>query len=144
MKTLAKKRSRKSGVPSKRSRGSHMPTCGILCAPCDRVAEKITWVSQRKTTKIEDTAYYLLGLFNVSLPIAYGEADGAWYRLMTVIANECTDTSFFAWAGQPSPYSRTLPSSPASYLKLDSRTSASTQIDTYGFAYLLDVCSVRI
>ena len=92
---------------------------------CDRVAEKMAWASQRKTTKIEDTAYCLLGLFNVSLPIAYGEADRAWYRLMTIIANECTDTSFFAWAGQPSPYSRTFPCSPASYLKLDSRTSAS-------------------
>lgn len=85
---------------------------------CNRVAEKMTWASQRRTTKIEDTAYSLLGLFNVSLPIAYGEADRAWYRLMAVIANECTDASFFAWAGQPSPYSRALPSSPMSYLKL--------------------------
>lgn len=92
---------------------------------CDRVAEKMTWASQRKTMKIEDAAYSLLGLFNVSLPIAYGEADRAWYRLMTVIANECTDASFFAWAGQPSPYSRALPSSPTSYLKLDPRIPTS-------------------
>lgn len=92
---------------------------------CDRVAEKMTWASQRKTTKIEDTAYCLLGLFNVTLPIAYGEADRAWYRLMSVIASECTDASFLAWAGPPSPYSRALPSSPASYLKHDPRTSAS-------------------
>ena len=88
---------------------------------CDRVAEKMKWASPRKTTKIEDAAYSLLGLFNVSLSIAYGEADRAWYRLMSVIANECTDASFFAWAGQPSPYSRALPLSPTSYLKLDSR-----------------------
>lgn len=92
---------------------------------CDRVAEKMTWASQRRTTKIEDAAYCLLGLFNVSLPIAYGEADRAWYRLMTVIANECTDASFFAWAGPPSPYSRALPSSAASYLKLDPSISTS-------------------
>lgn len=88
---------------------------------CDRIAEKMIWASQRKTTKIEDTAYSLLGLFNVSLPIAYGEADRAWYRLMAVIANECTDASFLAWAGHPSPYSRALPSSPRSYSKLDPR-----------------------
>ncbi|KAG6371045.1 hypothetical protein JVT61DRAFT_10582 [Boletus reticuloceps] len=88
---------------------------------CDRVAEKMKWASQRKTTKIEDGAYCLLGIFNVSLPVAYGEADRAWYRLMTVIANECTDASFFAWAGPPSPYSCSLPSSPTSYLKLDPR-----------------------
>lgn len=92
---------------------------------CDRVAEKMIWASQRRTTKIEDMAYSLLGLFNVSLPIAYGEADRAWYRLMVVIANECTDASFFAWAGQPSPYSRALPSSPASYSKLDPHTPVS-------------------
>ncbi|KAH0828822.1 hypothetical protein J3R83DRAFT_3273 [Lanmaoa asiatica] len=91
---------------------------------CDRVAEKMTWASKRKTTKIEDAAYSLLGLFNVSLPIAYGEADKAWYRLMAVIANECTDASFFAWAGRPSPYSRALPSSPKSYSKLDPRIPA--------------------
>lgn len=91
---------------------------------CDRVAEKMAWASQRKTMKIEDAAYSLLGLFNVTLPIAYGEADRAWYRLMAVIVNECTDASIFAWAGRPSPYSRALPSSPRSYSRLDPRLPA--------------------
>ena len=38
---------------------------------------------------------------------------------MLVLTNECTDASFFAWAGKPSPYSKVLPSSPISYSKLD-------------------------
>ena len=85
---------------------------------CELVAEIMTWSAKRKTTRIEDRAYSLLGLFNISIPIAYGEGYRAFYRLMVALANECRTPSFFAWAGRHSDHSKALPSSPACYAKV--------------------------
>lgn len=86
---------------------------------CELVAQIMTWSAKRKTTRIEDKAYSLLGLFNISIPIAYGEGHRAFYRLMVALANECHTPSFFAWAGRHSDFSTALPSSPACYARLD-------------------------
>lgn len=85
---------------------------------CELVAEIMTWSATRKTTRIEDGAYALLGLFNISIPIAYGEGHRAFYRLMVALANECLTPSFFAWAGRHSDYSNALPASPACYARV--------------------------
>ncbi|KAK3389860.1 heterokaryon incompatibility protein-domain-containing protein [Podospora didyma] len=37
------------------------------------VSERMRWASLRSTTRIEDTAYSLLGTFEVNLPLLYGE-----------------------------------------------------------------------
>lgn len=87
---------------------------------CELVAEIMTWSAKRKTTRIEDRAYSLLGLFNLSIPIAYGEGHRAFYHLMVALANECLTPSFFAWAGRHSDYSNALPSSPACYARVGS------------------------
>ena len=42
-------------------------------------AQKMSWASQRKTTRIEDISYSLLGLFDVNMPMLYGE--GMQYNL---------------------------------------------------------------
>ncbi|KIJ19553.1 hypothetical protein PAXINDRAFT_8038 [Paxillus involutus ATCC 200175] len=55
------------------------------------------------------------------MPIAYGEGNRAFYRLMEVIAQRCDEPGFFAWAGPHSRYSNAFPSSPASYGRLDSQ-----------------------
>ncbi|KAF9232288.1 hypothetical protein BU15DRAFT_90692 [Melanogaster broomeanus] len=47
-----------------------------------RVQEKMVWASKRRTTRMEDTAYCLVGLFDISMQIAYGEGDWAFHRLM--------------------------------------------------------------
>ncbi|KIJ58275.1 hypothetical protein HYDPIDRAFT_34346 [Hydnomerulius pinastri MD-312] len=86
---------------------------------CIGVPERMRWASKRKTTRIEDVAYSLMGIFDVSMPIAYGEGDRAFYRLLEVIAQESGKADFFAWAGEPSPWSLAFPSSPASYGKID-------------------------
>ncbi|KIJ13643.1 hypothetical protein PAXINDRAFT_116963 [Paxillus involutus ATCC 200175] len=86
---------------------------------CNRVSEKMRWAAKRATTKVEDIAYSLIGIFKVSMPIAYGEGTEAFYTLMKVIAGQCTEPWFFAWCGEPSPYSCALPSSPACYRRLD-------------------------
>lgn len=38
------------------------------------IAEKMAWAARRQTTREEDSAYCLLGLFNVNIPLLYGES----------------------------------------------------------------------
>jgi hypothetical protein len=61
------------------------------------VAEKMMWASKRETTREEDTAYCLLGLFDVNMPLLYGEGKKAFLRLQEHIAASSTDHSMFAW-----------------------------------------------
>jgi hypothetical protein len=37
------------------------------------VAKKMSWASKRGTTRLEDRAYSLLGIFDVNMPLIYGE-----------------------------------------------------------------------
>jgi len=85
---------------------------------CYRVWEKLLWASRRTTTRREDMAYCLVGMLNISMPIAYGEGDWAFHRLMEAILQRCNEPEIFAWIGQPSPYSLVLPSSPACYERI--------------------------
>ncbi|KAF2728258.1 hypothetical protein EJ04DRAFT_504366, partial [Polyplosphaeria fusca] len=57
----------------------------------------MAWASSRQTTRVEDIAYCLLGLFNVSLPLMYGEGHRAFYRLQEAIMTQSNDHSLFAW-----------------------------------------------
>ncbi|KAF9232995.1 hypothetical protein BU15DRAFT_28220, partial [Melanogaster broomeanus] len=61
------------------------------------VCEKMRWASKRKTTRVEDVAYSLLGIFDVSIPIAYGEGERAFHRLMEAIAQKPFDPTVLAW-----------------------------------------------
>ena len=36
-------------------------------------AQKMSWASRRKTTRVEDISYCLMGLFDVNMPLLYGE-----------------------------------------------------------------------
>ncbi|KAI0506412.1 heterokaryon incompatibility protein-domain-containing protein [Xylaria bambusicola] len=61
------------------------------------VAQRFSWASKRQTTRIEDMAYCLLGIFNVNMPLIYGEGRRAFIRLQEEIAKESYDLSLFAW-----------------------------------------------
>lgn len=61
------------------------------------VARKMSWAAHRKTTRTEDMAYCLLGLFDINLPMIYGEGERAFLRLQEEIARETNDMSLFAW-----------------------------------------------
>ncbi|RDW59199.1 hypothetical protein BP5796_12123 [Coleophoma crateriformis] len=59
---------------------------------------KMSWASSRNTTRPEDTAYCLLGLFNVNMPLLYGEGkQKAFLRLQQEILRDSDDESIFAW-----------------------------------------------
>lgn len=62
------------------------------------VAERMSWASKRETTRIEDTAYCLLGIFDINMPLLYGEADKAFLRLQEEILKVSTDQTIFAWS----------------------------------------------
>ncbi|KAF9232390.1 heterokaryon incompatibility protein-domain-containing protein, partial [Melanogaster broomeanus] len=79
------------------------------------VFEKMSWASKRQTTRVEDIAYSLFGIFDISMPIAYGEGKRAFYRLCEAIVQSCLDPTLLAWVGDSSPYSEALPSSPECY-----------------------------
>jgi hypothetical protein len=63
------------------------------------VAEKMSWAANRKTTRIEDMAYCLLGIFDVNMPLLYGEGHRAFERLQFQVLAETDDLTLFAWEG---------------------------------------------
>ena len=67
------------------------------------VAQRMSWASKRRTTRPEDEAYCLMGIFGINMPALYGEGDKAFYRLQEEIMKTCADTSLFAW-GNHEPY----------------------------------------
>ena len=61
------------------------------------IAERMSWAANRETTRVEDRAYCLMGIFGVNMPLLYGEGDKAFYRLQREIASLSGDQSIFAW-----------------------------------------------
>ncbi|KAL8699239.1 MAG: hypothetical protein Q9201_006121 [Fulgogasparrea decipioides] len=62
------------------------------------VAERMSWAARRVTSRSEDMAYCLLGLFDVNMPLLYGEgAEKAFLWLQKEIINQEHDESIFAW-----------------------------------------------
>lgn len=62
------------------------------------VAERMSWAAGRKTTRSEDIAYCLLGLFDVHMPLLYGEGrQRAFERLQEEITRRTDDVSLLLW-----------------------------------------------
>ncbi|KAF2247258.1 HET-domain-containing protein, partial [Trematosphaeria pertusa] len=61
------------------------------------VAQRMSWASTRQATRIEDTAYSLLGIFDINMPLLYGEGKNAFVRLQQEILRNSSDQSLFAW-----------------------------------------------
>ncbi|KAF1851435.1 uncharacterized protein K460DRAFT_382862 [Cucurbitaria berberidis CBS 394.84] len=65
--------------------------------PTVSVARRISWASSRETTRPEDIAYCLMGLFGVNMPLLYGEGTNAFIRLQEEILKDSEDESIFSW-----------------------------------------------
>ncbi|KIO03648.1 hypothetical protein M404DRAFT_26950 [Pisolithus tinctorius Marx 270] len=61
------------------------------------VAQIMSWAADRKTTRVEDRAYSLMGLFGVNMPMLYGEGEKAFQRLQLEIIRTSSDHTIFAW-----------------------------------------------
>ena len=68
----------------------------------------MSWASSRKTTRVEDVAYCLLGLFEVNMPLLYGEGKAAFQRLQHEILKASDDEIIFAWRNESLIYSGML------------------------------------
>ncbi|RYP13679.1 hypothetical protein DL765_006761 [Monosporascus sp. GIB2] len=66
------------------------------------VAQRMSWAAHRTTKRIEDMAYCLLGIFDVNMPLLYGEGQKAFSRLQDEIIKTTGDMSLFAWKGSES------------------------------------------
>ncbi|KAJ2896393.1 HET-domain-containing protein [Zalerion maritima] len=65
------------------------------------VAFRMSWAANRVTTRKEDEAYCLMGLFGVHMPPLYGERDQAFQRLQLEILRISNDQSIFCWSAPP-------------------------------------------
>lgn len=61
------------------------------------ISRRMSWASTRSTTREEDMAYCLLGLFEVNIPLLYGEGPKAFIRLQEEIVKHSNDCSIFCW-----------------------------------------------
>lgn len=64
------------------------------------VARRMSWMANRTTSNVEDMAYCLLGIFDVNMPLLYGEKCKAFQRLQLEILEQYEDESIFAWSMQ--------------------------------------------
>jgi hypothetical protein len=103
-KTLAATISRITGIPR------------VLCLNPSSIkqisiAERISWAAKRKTRYLEDSAYCLLGLLDIKMPIIYGEGFRAFIRLRQEIIKKTVTVSSFTWENsklEPQPVARVL------------------------------------
>ena len=65
------------------------------------LGQRMSWASYRTTSRAEDMAYCLLGIFEINMPLLYGEGEKAFLRLQDEIIRSSTDLSLFAWQGFP-------------------------------------------
>ncbi|KAI1312782.1 heterokaryon incompatibility protein-domain-containing protein [Xylaria venustula] len=65
------------------------------------VASRMSWAEHRRTTRIEDRAYSLLGLFDINMPLLYGEGKKAFARLHREILETIDDDTIFLGGIEP-------------------------------------------
>lgn len=86
------------------------------------VAKRMSWAARRKTTRPEDIAYCLMGIFSVNMPMLYGEGERAFLRLQEEIMKQSDDQSLFAWVDEeadPDKPHGLLAKSPSNFGKSD-------------------------
>ncbi|EEU35568.1 uncharacterized protein NECHADRAFT_17698, partial [Fusarium vanettenii 77-13-4] len=81
---------------------SKCPGCGQIDEVKTDLAEepisiKMKWAAKRRTTRPEDTSYCLLGLFDINMPLLYGEGENAFGRLQGEILKKSPDQSILTW-----------------------------------------------
>jgi hypothetical protein len=79
------------------------------------IAQKMSWAARRETTRFEDQAYCLLGIFGVNMPPLYGEGSSAFMRLQLEIMKISNDESLFAWVDRSVRPGGLLATSPLSF-----------------------------
>lgn len=102
-------------------------------------AQKMSWAAKRQTTREEDIAYSLLGIFNISMPLVYGEGGRAFIRLQEEILKASNDLTIFAWQAAPesmaaTPYRGVLARSPKEFVNAGTTISTTNHKQNPEFA----------
>lgn len=96
---LGKKESTKSQISDR----THIPI-GVLSGTDSvedaSVAQRMSWASSRKTSRLEDEAYCLMGIFGINMPLLYWEGKAAFLRLQEEIMKVSDDYSIFCWKSE--------------------------------------------
>lgn len=67
--------------------------------PLASAAEKLSWIARRHTTREEDIVYCMLGVFQVTMEVRYGEgATAAFIRFQEKIITTSIDHTIFCWS----------------------------------------------
>lgn len=65
------------------------------------IGRRMSWAVNRETSREEDIAYSLMGLFDINMPLIYGEGQKAFIRLQEEILRQSDDHTLFAWRSTP-------------------------------------------
>ncbi|KAI0443657.1 HET-domain-containing protein [Xylaria telfairii] len=86
----------KTGVPADvLGKRKHPYSCSV--------AQRMSWAAKRTTGRLEDRAYSLMGLFDVNMPMIYGERDRAFLRLQEHIMSKLDEKQVYCGLLAPSP-----------------------------------------
>ncbi|KAG6357417.1 hypothetical protein INS49_013294 [Diaporthe citri] len=114
------------------------------------IARRMSWASHMSAPRMEDSAYALLGLFDISMSILYGQGSKAFLRLQENILMDTDDYSLFAWdtldaqeytglfAHSPDWFSR-FRNSPTTQLRIDGES----QIHCAGITIETSLCRAQ-
>jgi len=81
-------------------------------------AEKMSWAAHRLVTRPEDMAYCLLGLFDATMPLLYGEGGPkAFRRLQQVVFESEIDYSLFLYSNYDTPSAPSIASSTSRFCR---------------------------
>jgi len=70
---------------------------GITDLSTASIARRMSWASRRSATRVEDRVYSPLGIFDINMPLLYGEGPKAFRRLQEEIIRTSNDPSIFAF-----------------------------------------------
>ena len=111
------------------------------------VAAKMSWASGRTTTRIEDIACSLMGLFEVNMPLLYGEGRNAFTRLQHEKVKISDDESIFAWRDKYILESGAFARSPSAFSRSGGQVStfgeAAIHCDTSGLSNRASSCAQK-
>ncbi|KAE8164757.1 hypothetical protein BDV40DRAFT_310450 [Aspergillus tamarii] len=108
----------KAGLARKISQRTRIPESilrGLTYLDAFSTAQRMSWAAERQTTRVEDRAYCLMGLFGVNMPLIYGEREAAFIRLQEEILRISEDHSLFAWKSSDT-RAGLLATSPAAFI----------------------------
>ena len=99
------------------------------------ISERMSWAASRQTSREEDEAYALLGIFGVHIPTIYGEGRHAFIRLQEEILKKHPDESIFVWGPcwhASRPYSMPLGGEWKESMSVDDLSEERQRLDRFG------------